>query len=247
MCRFLSSPFLQQAAYSFSWQRCSCYAMPQPACRETCFSVLQSLAVSAMAFREMCSVGDAKAVLETLAEYAQPALQGALLQMPEMQRVRLLELIADSLEPHAAEAFDRAHAKAPPPMPPALVDEEVLPGAGTVLLGMSPLGMLQVTMVRKIGPKAIHSQHLLQMTRRAPPSGPGPKTEASASDDTASAGRPGILKPEGVLLLLMLLHRLQMTASGACRKCPLLQMMTLPPLRRMLQVLLKSRFWWKPP
>ena len=31
----------------------------------------------------------------------------------------------------------------------------------------------------------------------APPSGPEPKTEASASDDTASAGRPGILKPEG--------------------------------------------------
>ena len=39
-----------------------------------CFS---PLAVSAMAFREMCSVGDAKALLETLAEYAQPALQGA--------------------------------------------------------------------------------------------------------------------------------------------------------------------------
>ena len=80
------------------------------------------LAVLAMAFREMCSVGDAKAH-ETLAEYAQPALQGALLQMPEMQRVRLLELIAESLEPGAAEAFDRAHAKAPPPMPPASVDE----------------------------------------------------------------------------------------------------------------------------
>ena len=44
------------------------------------------LAVSAMAFREMCSVGDAKALLETLAEYAQPALQGALLQLPETQK-----------------------------------------------------------------------------------------------------------------------------------------------------------------
>ena len=101
MGRFLSSPFLQQAVYSFSWQRGSCYAMPQPSCRETCFScfsVLQSLAVSAMAFREMCSVGDAKALLETLAEYALLALQGALLQMPEMQRVRLLEVIAESLE-----------------------------------------------------------------------------------------------------------------------------------------------------
>ena len=72
-----------------------------------------------------------------------------------------------------------------------------LAGADTVLLGMSPLGILQVTMVRGIGAKAIHSQHLLQMTRRAPPSRPEPKTEASASDDTASAGRPGILKPEG--------------------------------------------------
>ena len=85
------------------------------------------LAVSAMAFREMCSVGDAEALLETLAKYVQPALQGALPQMPEMQRVRLLELIADSLEPGAAEACDRAHAKAPPPMPPASVDEEVPP------------------------------------------------------------------------------------------------------------------------
>ena len=33
----------------------------------------------------MCSVGDAKALLETLAEYAQPALQGALFQLPEMR------------------------------------------------------------------------------------------------------------------------------------------------------------------
>ena len=41
-----------------------------------------------------------------------------------------------------------------------------LTGAGTVVLGMSPLGMLQVTMVRGIGPKTIHSQRLLQRTRR---------------------------------------------------------------------------------
>ena len=131
-----------------------------------------------------------------------------------MQRVRLLELIADSLEPGAAEAFDKAHAKASPPMPPASVDEEVPPdepklgasdepkleasgddacrvrrtpslllsrlrtmvamisggmeltGAGMVLLGMSPLGMLQVAMVSGIGPKTIHSQPLLQWTRQ---------------------------------------------------------------------------------
>ena len=77
----------------------------------------------------------------------------------------------------------------------------------------------------------------------ADPSGPEPKTEASASDDTTSTGRPGILTV--VLLFVMLLRRLQMTASGACQKCPLLQMMTLLPPERVL-ALLKSRFWWKP-
>ena len=107
----VSTEFLLQCT---SW-----CALPQPACRESCFSELQFLAVVAMAFREMCLVGDAK-VLQTLAEYAQPALQGALLQIPDMQRVRLLELIADSLEPDPAEAFDRAHAKAPPPDEPKL-------------------------------------------------------------------------------------------------------------------------------
>ena len=63
-------------------------------------ALFQSASVSrcgSMAFREMCSMGDAKALLERLAEYAQPALEGALLQIPDMQRVRLLELIADSL------------------------------------------------------------------------------------------------------------------------------------------------------
>ena len=79
----------------------------------TCFAaaclsraLLQVASVSrcgSVAFREMCS----------------------LLQIPEMQRVRLLELIADSLEPGAAEAFSQAHAKAPPPSPPASVVEEV--------------------------------------------------------------------------------------------------------------------------
>ena len=132
-------------------------------------------------------------------------------------------------------------------MPPASVDEEVLPdepklvlitggmeltGAGTVLLGMSLLGMLQVTMVRGIGPKAIHSQRLLQMTRR--------RLRLLLQMISPALGVLGFSSQKAVvlLLLLMLLHRLQMTASGACRKCPLLQMMTL---------LLKSRFWWKPP
>ena len=72
-------------------------------------------------------MGDAKALLERLVEYAQPALEGALLQIPDTQRVRLLELIADSLEPGAAEAFSQAHAKASPPSPPASVVEEVPP------------------------------------------------------------------------------------------------------------------------
>ena len=124
-----------------------------------------------------------------------------------------------------------------------------LTGAGTVLLGRSPLGMLQVTMLRGLRPKAIHSQHLLQMTRRR-----HLLRVQSRRLSLLLQMIPPALRVLGfssqkavVLLLLMLLRRLQMTASGACRKCPLLQMMTLPPLRRTLQVLLKSRFWWKPP
>ena len=70
-----------------------------------------------------------------------------------------------------------------------------LTGAGMVLLGMSPLGMLQVAMVSGLGdpqpaPASVDASG-------ADPSSPEPKTEAAASDDTASTGRPGILKPEG--------------------------------------------------
>ena len=124
-----------------------------------------------------------------------------------------------------------------------------LTGAGTVLLEVSPLEMLQVTMVRGIGPKAIHSQHLLQMTRR----GHLLRVQSRRLRLLLQTIPPALRvlgfssQKAVVLLLLMLLLQLQMTASGACRKCPLLQMMTLPPLRRMLQLLLKSRFWWKPP
>ena len=59
-------------------------------------ALLQVASVSrcgSMAFREMCSVEDPKALLERLVEYAQPALEGALLQIPGLQRVRLLDLI----------------------------------------------------------------------------------------------------------------------------------------------------------
>ena len=66
-------------------------------------------------------------------------------------------------------------------------------GAGMALLGMSPLGMLQVAMASGIGPNTTASVDA-SGAESAVPEG---RTEASASADTASAGRPGILKPEG--------------------------------------------------
>ena len=212
------------------------------------------LAVSAMAFREMCSVGDAKALLETLAEYAQPALQGALLQLPEMQRVRLLELIADSLEPGAAEAFAPVSVDEEVPPDEAKLDasdEPKLEGCGDdAMQGTADAKPASVPAQddggddywwhganrgwygsSRIGPKTIHSQPLLQWTRQVVPSGPEPKTEAAAaSDDMASTGRPGILKPEGGRP-----SPSDASASAAHdsfgrlpKRCPLLQMMTLP-------------------
>ena len=183
------------------------------------------LAVAAMAFREMCSVGDAKALLETLAEYAQPALQGAKLQLPEMQRVRLLELIADSLEPGAAEAFDRARAKASPPMPVfqwtkrSRQDEPKLEASGDDAMQGTADAELR-TMVAMITGGMMPTGAGMVLLGMSPLS-MGPRRSRQAR--MVRSRRLRLLlqmtrpAPERavVLLLRMLLRRLRMTASGA--------------------------------
>ena len=67
-------------------------------------------------------------------------------------------------------------------------------GAGMAPLGISHPGMLQVAMVSGIGPRTPASSVDASGAESAVPEG---KTEANASADTASAGRPGILKQEG--------------------------------------------------
>ena len=210
-------------------------------------ALFQSASVSrcgSVAFREMCSVGDAKALLERLAEYAQPPSLRWKGLCFRSQRVRLCGLFGArswkgaptvAKRPKLAASEDDALQK-PTDAEPASVRAQddgsddycgMTPiQAGMAPPGISRPGMLQVAMVSGMGPTLC----LLQWTLPVP-------CVLGFSSRRAVVRNRILLQ---FLLLQMLLRRLRTTTLGTCQKCPL-RMMTLLPLLRVVLVINRQK------